>query len=105
MTHRLLVNPGTPSAWEIALRPGLNRIGRGDQNDFQVSHASVSGAHCEITVSSAGVILKDLGSTNGTFLNGAPVQEAMLHSGQRLQFGAVDMLFESAAPEGNHRCG
>ena len=100
MTHRLLVNPGTPSAWEIALRPGPNRIGRGDHNDFKVQHASVSGTHCEITVSSAGVLIKDLGSTNGTFLNGAPVNEAMLHSGQHLQFGAVDMVFESAAPEG-----
>ena len=100
MTHRLLVNPGTPSAWEIALKPGPNRIGRGDQNDFQVPHASVSGAHCEITVSSAGVLIKDLGSTNGTFLDGGPVHEAMLHSGQHLQFGAVDLLFESAAPAG-----
>ena len=96
MTHRLLVNPGTPQAWEIQLKSGPNRLGRGEHNDFPVPHTTVSGTHCEITVSSAGVILKDLASTNGTFINRAPVQEAVLQSGQHVQLGSVDMVFESA---------
>lgn len=95
MTHRLLVNPGTPQAWEIILKPGVNRIGRGEANDFQVTHASVSGAHCEVVVSSAGVILRDLGSTNGTFINRAATREAVLQSGQHVQLGSVDMIFET----------
>lgn len=95
MTHRLLVNPGTPQAWEIQLKSGVNRLGRGEHNDFQVPHASVSGTHCEITVSSAGAILKDLGSTNGTSVNRAPVHEAILQTGQHVQLGIVDMMFES----------
>jgi hypothetical protein len=90
-----LVNPGTPQAWEIQLKSGVNRLGRGEDNDFQVPHASVSGTHCEITVSSAGAILKDLGSTNGTFVNRAPVHEAILQTGQHVQLGIVDMVFES----------
>src|SRR5262245_56536746 len=100
MTHRLLVNPGTPAAWEILLKPGPNRIGRGEHNDFQVPHGSVSGAHCEINISSAGALLKDLGSTNGTFVDRAPVHEALLRSGQHLQLGSVDMVFESERPAG-----
>src|ERR1051325_2863573 len=100
MTHRLLVNPGTPQAWEILLKPGLNRIGRGDNNDFKVPHGSVSGSHCEINISSAGALLKDVGSTNGTFVDRAPVREALIHSGQHIQLGSVDMVFESATPEG-----
>jgi hypothetical protein len=96
MTNRLLVNPGTPQAWEIVLKSGVNRIGRSEDNDFQVNHASVSTHHCEISVSSAGVLLKDLGSTNGTFLNRAPVKEALLQTGQHVQVGGVDMLFEAA---------
>src|ERR1041385_917886 len=100
MTHRLLVNPGTPQALEIALKSGANRIGRGDHNDFKVAHGSVSTSHCEIIVSSAGVLIKDLRSTTGTFVNRAPVQEALLKSGQHLQLGAVDMVFESAAVPG-----
>ena len=100
MTHRLLVNPGTPQAWEIQLKSGANRIGRREANDFQVPHVSVSGTHCEIMVSSAGAILKDLGSTNGTFVNGVPVHEAILQSGQHVQLGSVDMVFESAPISG-----
>ncbi len=98
MTNRLLVNPGTPQAWEIQLKPGQNRLGRADQNDFQVNHPSVSGLHCEIVVSSAGVLLKDLGSTNGTYVNRAPVHEALLQNGQHLHLGGVEMLFEATAP-------
>ena len=100
MTNRLLVNPGTPQAWEIQLKPGQNRLGRADQNDFQVNHPSVSGTHCEIVVSSAGVLLKDLGSTNGTYVNRAPVHEALLQTGQHLHLGGVEMLFEATAPAG-----
>ena len=96
MTNRLLVNPGTPQAWEIPLKSGVTRIGRGDQNDCMVNHPSVSSSHCEIVVSSAGVLLKDLGSTNGTFVNRAPVREAVLQSGQHVQLGSVNMLFEAA---------
>src|SRR5688572_12047040 len=95
MTNRLLVNPGTPQAWEIPLKSGANRIGRSEDNDFQINHASVSTHHCEVVVSSAGVLLKDLGSTNGTFVNGAPVREATLESGQHVQLGSVDMVFEA----------
>lgn len=98
MSARLLVNPGTPQAWEIQLKPGANRIGRGEQNDFQIPHGSISGVHCEIVVSGADVVLKDLGSTNGTFINRAPVKEATLQSGQHIQLGAVDLIFEGAAP-------
>jgi len=96
MANRLLVNAGTPQAWEIQLRPGLNRIGRGEQNDFVIPHPSVSGSHCEIIVSPGGVALKDLGSTNGTFVGGAKITEANLQAGQQLRFGQVDIVFESA---------
>lgn len=95
MSHRLLVNPGTPQAWEISLKSGVNRIGRGEANDFQIPHPSVSGAHCEVVVSGTGVTLRDLGSTNGSFVNRAPVREVALQSGQHLQLGSVDMIFEA----------
>src|SRR5688572_30765589 len=96
MTNRLLVNPGTPQAWEIPLKSGVNGIGRSKDNDFQVDHPSVSTHHCEIVVSSAGVFLKDLDSTNGTFVDRAPVREAFLQSGQQVQLGGVDMVFEAS---------
>jgi len=95
---RLVVNPGSPSAWEIQLKSGTNTIGRGFANDFKVADPSVSGSHCQITVDNGSVILKDLGSTNGTFVNRAPVTETTLQAGQTIHLGGVEMIFQSDAP-------
>ena len=95
---RLLVNPGTPHQWEIALKPGANTLGRSSGCDGQVDHESVSGTHCQVMVNGDSVLVKDLGSTNGTFLNRAPIQEAKLTAGQRLQLGGVEMEFIADPP-------
>jgi pSer/pThr/pTyr-binding forkhead associated (FHA) protein len=95
MTNRLLVNPGTPQAWEILLKSGQNRLGRADQNDFQVNHPSVSGSHCEIVVSSAGVLLKDLGSTNGTYVNNRRIDRHELVDNDFIKFGSAMLKFKS----------
>jgi hypothetical protein len=95
---RLVVNPGSPTAWEIQLKPGVNFIGRGFANDFKIPDGSVSGSHCQITVGDKSAVIKDLGSTNGTFVNRAPVREAPLSSGQSVRLGGVEMMFYSDAP-------
>jgi hypothetical protein len=58
--HRLVVNPGTPQAWEIILKPGFNSIGRGQDNDFTISHDSVSTLHCQIIVEGEIIKIEDL---------------------------------------------
>jgi FHA domain/B-box zinc finger len=93
--RRLVVNPGTPQAWEIQLKPGSNLLGRGFANDFRLEDPSVSSSHCEITVSGDSVSIKDLGSTNGTFVDRQPVQEAKLNSGQTIHLGGVPVAFYS----------
>jgi hypothetical protein len=95
---RLVVNPGSPAAWEIQLKPGVNFIGRGFANDFKIADSSVSTSHCQIVVGDQSIVLKDLGSTNGTFVNRAPVSEAALETGQTIHLGTVEMLFEADAP-------
>jgi len=95
---RLVVNPGSPTAWEIQLKPGVNFVGRGFANDVKIPDGSVSGSHCQITVGDNGAVIKDLGSTNGTFVNRAPVREAPLTSGQNVRLGGVEMMFYSDAP-------
>ncbi len=94
---RLIVNPGTPQAWEILLKPGTNSLGRGDANDFTINDASVSGAHCEIVVGEGAAALKDLGSTNGTYIAGTRVQEHQLEDGKGLRLGNVEMVYYAAA--------
>jgi hypothetical protein len=97
---RLVVNPGSPVAWEIPLKPGVNTLGRGALNDFKLTDPSISGSHCQIVVGPDGASIKDLGSTNGTFLNRAPIQEATLESGQTVHLGGLEMMFVGDETEG-----
>jgi FHA domain-containing protein len=93
--HRLVVNPGTPSAWEIPLARGVTSIGSGRENSFPLEHASVSAAHCQVNVLSSGVLLKDLDSTTGTFVDDQRVTETVLLPGQTIRIGEVTMRFEA----------
>jgi hypothetical protein len=97
---RLVISPGTPQAWEIQLKPGINFLGRGPSNDFKIDDLSISGAHCQVIVANDSVTIRDMGSTNGTFVNRAKVQESRLAAGQPLRLGSVDMIFygDEAAP-------
>jgi hypothetical protein len=96
--RRLIVNPGTDSAWEIPLRDGTATLGRLDDNDFVLADPSVSSHHCKISVQSADIVIKDLGSSNGTFIDGEPVTESPLLPGQSLRLGEVQLRLEAAAP-------
>src|SRR6266850_4673869 len=97
---RLLINPGSPTAWEIRLKPGTNLLGRGFANDFKIEDPSVSSSHCQIVLNEGAAIIKDLGSTNGTYVNRSPVlEEAPLRGGQTIHMGAVEMVFHSDGPE------
>lgn len=92
---RLIVNAGTPQAVEYVLKTGANYVGRGFANDFRLDDPSVSGSHAQIILSGSEVTVKDLGSTNGTFINRAPVTEAVILPGQYLRLGGVELLFQA----------
>ncbi len=97
----LLVNPGLPEAWKIQLKPGTNTFGRNRTNDFPLDDSSVSGSHCQIIVEEGRAVLKDLGSTNGTYVDRTAVQETTLRAGQTLHFGTLRLAFyadEAATP-------
>jgi len=74
----------------IELKKGLNRIGRRADNDFQILDASISGYHCELQVSEMGVAFRDVGSTNGSFINGKRVTKELLNPGSVLTLGSID---------------
>ena len=95
---RLIVSIGSPSQWEAALKPGVNSIGRNPDNDIEIADDKVSGSHCQIVVEGDRVLLRDLGSTNGTFVNRARIEEAVLKSGQTFHLGSVAMLFDADPP-------
>ena len=73
---------------------GRTRIGRGDENDVALADPSVSRAHAVVEVDGAEPIVRDLGSTNGTFVNGERVAVRTLCNGDELTFGNTRMQFE-----------
>ena len=92
---RLLVKTGGLNLPLLELRLGVNRVGRGEENDFPIHHASVSRLHCEFILSAEGVTLHDCHSTNGSFVNGQPVNESRLEVGNEVRLGKVVLLVES----------
>src|SRR5438876_316434 len=90
---RLLIQRGASGTQEIVLKPGANRLGRNEQNDLPINDPTVSGFHCEIDFEHDTVIVKDLGSTNGTFINSVPIRQAILEPGQTLRLGSVELFF------------
>lgn len=90
---RLVVNPDAPDAWEIQLKPGMNRLGRSPDNDFQINDPSVSSSHCHILVNDGVVTITDLNSTNGTFVNFSQIQQATLNAGQPIRLGSVELRY------------
>jgi hypothetical protein len=95
---RLIVNPRTPQARPILLKQGVNKLGRREDNDFTIDDPSVSSMHCEVILSGGAVRVRDVGSTNGTFINGVQVTEVTLAPDQHIQIGNVTVLFEADEP-------
>ena len=77
------------------LKAERTTIGRLDDNLFQIIEQSVSSHHCEIIVRGGEVVVKDLNSTNGTFINGEQVTEKVLKPGQVLRLGTIEMRLEN----------
>jgi pSer/pThr/pTyr-binding forkhead associated (FHA) protein len=69
-------------------------IGRSPENSIRLDDTSVSSRHAEVVLVAENCYLKDLGSTNGTVVNGQPVKEVQLRAGDRIRFGKVEASFE-----------
>lgn len=72
----------------------LVTLGRSPENLIHLDDPSVSGRHAQLQVVDEDVQLTDLGSTNGTTVNGAPVTTATLRAGDRVRFGKVEACYE-----------
>ena len=67
-------------------------IGRKPDNDIQIDNLAVSGKHALIITILDDSFLEDLGSTNGTYVNGRRVTRAVLVAGDRLMVGRVELV-------------
>jgi hypothetical protein len=96
---KLVVNSGLAAGREFELKLGVNSLGRGLNCDFRLEDASVSGAHAEIILEANSVTVKDLRSTNGTFINRSQIREGFLQPGQVISLGGVEMVFVADSME------
>ncbi len=85
----LVIESGAHRGEILELQPGTNLLGRAAECHFSLAESTVSGRHCEIRVSDCEVRLRDLGSSNGTFVDGVRVTDAELRDGQEIVLGEV----------------
>ena len=98
MARLVVITKGLP-ALPYDLNDKWITIGRSDGNLFQISDPSVSGRHCEVRLTGEELIVRDLQSTNGTFVDGKNVIEATLKPGQNFRLGDVELRLEMSKSE------
>lgn len=95
---RITVNRDSFKIDERELTQGTLSIGRNQDNDLQIDDPTVSGHHAKIITVFDTHYIEDLGSTNGTFVNGARTKTHTLHNGDVLTIGHYQLLFQSKSP-------
>jgi pSer/pThr/pTyr-binding forkhead associated (FHA) protein len=79
---------------EFKLLKHRTTLGRAAQNDIVIPSSSASRAHAAVVVDPAFVSIEDLGSSNGTFVNGDRVHRQVLAHGDTVRLGTFEMLFQ-----------
>ncbi|MGE2729871.1 ATP-binding cassette domain-containing protein, partial [Mycolicibacterium vaccae] len=87
-----ILRPGKPAE----APPGSVRIGRASDNDIVIPDVLASRHHATLVPTVDGTEIRDNRSINGTFVNGARVDSAMLHEGDVVTIGNVDLVFRGA---------
>jgi serine/threonine protein kinase len=76
---------------EVPLRADVTVLGRGRQCDVVLSAPHVSRRHCRVLVEADGVVIEDMGSTSGTYVNGRRVERARLQDGDRIDLAGEQL--------------
>lgn len=87
------MDAGKPEKTFRLLPGSIRTVGRATGADFIVDAPLVSRVHCRLTVAPDGTLeVRDLESTNGTFVNGKRIERARLASGDRLGVGRIELV-------------
>jgi len=83
---------------EVLLTQERTTVGRRPYNDVVIDNLAVSGEHAVVVMSGDDVELQDLGSTNGTYVNGKPIKRQLLRNGDVVEMGKYQIRFLLDAP-------
>lgn len=93
MAKLVVITKGLPAS-TFELGSHWVTIGRAPTNQFQILESSISGHHCEVMVQGEELLVRDMRSTNGTFLKGALASEGVVRPGETFRLGQVELRFE-----------
>ncbi len=93
---RLIIKGEAGEERTVELHLGVNHFGRGPKNEVVIDHPTISTNHCTITLGDNTLHLRDCDSTNGVFVDGEPVAQAELVTGETFFLGDVEIFVESA---------
>lgn len=92
----LVVATGAARGRDYRLPGGMLRMGHGPNCEIRIAGDTyISTQHAEITFRQGAFWIKDLNSTNGTFVNEVPVSEIALGDGDRVKVGMTELVFKS----------
>ncbi len=80
---------------ELQLTKDRSTLGRRPYNDIVIDNLAVSGEHAALQMAGNEVVLEDLNSTNGTYLNGKPIKKHTLQNGDTIDIGKYQIKFVS----------
>ncbi|HTM20055.1 MAG TPA: sigma 54-interacting transcriptional regulator, partial [Kofleriaceae bacterium] len=90
---KLVVIKGPQRGTDFVISADVIRVGKSPENDLHLTDETVSRVHFEIVRDAKGYLLRDMQSTNGTFLDGAEVKEAYVRAGSVIGAGASELKF------------
>lgn len=86
---------------EVPLSKERTTLGRRPYNDIVIDNLAISGEHAVLHMAGDSVEIEDLGSTNGTYVNGQPVKRQALHTGDTVEVGKYKIRFMHEAEGDN----
>lgn len=86
-----VVTRGVGDARTLRIGDDPIHVGRGADNDLVLSDAAASVRHCRLEPSAEGLLVRDLGSSNGTFVNGVRIDRAVVSSGSVIKIGRTEL--------------
>lgn len=96
---KLILTDGKEKMEKIALIHGTINIGRMPDNDIQIEDQAVSAHHAKIVTFFKPTYIKDLMSTNGSYVNGKQIQEHTLEHGDVITIGQHHIIFDKGDGE------